>query len=745
MRRFLAVALVGFAGCVPAAPPTRVEAPKRVEPSEPAGAPVPPAKPVDDAPPVARRVDTIEHPFNVEVADPYRWMEGTDNPEFKAWLTAQGEYATKLLGKLPGRDTLRARVRELGLGVTAVFNVQIQGGRAIYSVLPAGAQLAKLATRDGATQRILIDPEKLGAADKHASLSAYSLSPNGKLVSYVIATGGGEKGELHVMDVATGKELTDATPRIWGEFPGSWLPDSSGYFYTQLAVPGAGADPMLNMICRLHKLGDADDRDLVVLGRSADTSLKLAPEEFPGVWVPPGTSWMLAFIGGAHSEQRVAIAKLAELDRKGTGKTPWKLVGGYDDAIEDAFPHGDRLFIRTYKGAPNRRLISVPLAAPDLAKARVDIAEDPEATMAYVSIARDALYVVHDVAGLARLSRWKWSGKPAVIALPEPGWIPDFATDMQADGATFQIESWLRPGRYVAYDMKKKTVAPIGLESSAREVSDRVVAEEVVAPNPDGTQVPLSILHLKGIALDGSHPTVVGAYAAYGVTQHPDFSATRLAWFERGGVAAICHARGGGEKGRKWQDDGSRDKKMNGIHDLIACAEYLVAHQYTVATRIAIEGGSMGGIIVGRAMTERPDLFGAVHIAVGALNPLRALAAENGANQKTELGDPETEAGFKSILAFDPYQHVKPNAAYPAVIFTIGLNDHRINPWMTGKMAARLQGSTTSRKPVIVRVEADAGHGVGSTRDQAFAERADDWAFMLAAFADPAFMPRAAR
>jgi len=226
----------------------------------------------------------------------------------------------------------------------------------------------------------------------------------------------------------------------------------------------------------------------------------------------------------------------------------------------------------------------------------------------------------------------------------------------------------------------------------------------------------------------------VYGYGAYGSSQSPGFSATRQAWIEKGGIIAVAHVRGGGERGRRWQDDGSRDKKMNGIADFIACGQYLVDHHYTQPSRLAAQGGSMGGILVGRTITERPDLFAAANIGVGFVNPLRLLAGENGANQKVELGDPATEAGYRGLYAMDPYLHVAANTAYPAVIFTIGLNDHRVPPWMSAKMAARLRASTTSDRPILVRVDSDSGHGIGNTRDQAFAERADVWAFFLAAF-----------
>lgn len=351
--------------------------------------------------------------------------------------------------------------------------------------------------------------------------------------------------------------------------------------------------------------------------------------------------------------------------------------------------------------------------------------------------ARDALYLRHLTNGLARMSRWAWRGKATRLVLPYDGWVPDLATDLARDGITFQIESWLKPGTYFAYDPAKKQLVANGLASSTTADVSGIVTEEVEATSADGTKVPLSIVRRNDLALDGSHPTIVHAYGAYGSSQLPGFASWRLAWIERGGVYAIAHIRGGGEKGRRWQDDGSREKKMNGVRDFIACGEYLVAKQYTTPNKLAATGGSMGGLLIGRVITERPELFAAAQISVGMVNPLRMLHAENGANQKGELGDPSTEAGYRSIFEMDPYHHVKAGTAYPAVIFTVGLNDHRVAPWMSSKMAARMRTATTSNQPILLRVDAAAGHGIGSTRDQAFAERADVWSFFLRTFGEP--------
>ncbi len=733
MRPLLALVVISSC-CPPMQEATTTPVKVTVAPPVVKPVPVPVAPPVPVGPPIARTVDTVDPQFGLAIADPYRWMEGLGNAEHDTWLRAHGDHAAKILAALPGRAKLYDRLRELGLGVSAVFNVQLAGKRTFHNTLPAGAQRHKLAVReaDGST-RVLIDPETLGDG---TALNAWTPSPDGTLVSYVISPGGGERGELHILDVATGKELADVIPRIWGEGAARWI-DSKRFFYSQLALPQAGVDPMVNMIERLHVIGQPVDTDIVVLGREATTTWKLATEEWPGVRVPRGSKWMMASAGGARADMRVAVAKLSELDSTGASKTPWRDVAGYADGIEGAMIHGERLYMVTSKGAPNRRIISVPLARPDLAKARVEIAEEADTPIDWFYGARDALYVVHMDKGLARLSRWPWRGKLERIALPSPGWIPDVATEHDQDGITFQIETWLRTGSYFRYDPKTKKVTPTGLASTTTLDPALFVAEQVEAKSLDGTMVPLSILSRVDRKAGAPQPTILFGYAGYGVSQLPGFGSSRMTWVDQGGVYAICHARGGGEKGRSWQDGGSRDKKLAGVQDFIACAEHLVATGYTSAAKLGAVGISMGGVLVGRAITERPDLFAAAWLGAPIVNPLRILAAENGANQKGELGDPETEAGYRALAAMDPVAAVKPNVAYPGVLFTLGLNDHRVAPWMASKMASRLLTSTTSKRPILLRVDGAAGHGVGNTRDQVFAERADVYAFFLAQFGEP--------
>jgi len=694
--------------------------------------------------PVARTVDVVEDAFGRRVADPYRWMEGRDNAEFDAWLRAQGGHAAKRLAALPQRDALHARVRELGLGSSAIGGPQLAGGRAFFFATGANEQLAKLVVREpDGRRRVLADPTKLGAGTgTHYSLNTFAPSPDGSLVAYNLAGGGGEITTVHVVDVATGKESPDVIDRIWGEFPVAWLNDATGFFYTQMAAPRAGVDPMQDMKVRLHRLGSPVADDPVVLGRGIGTTMTFGPEEFPFVEMERGADWLIASAGGARNEARIAVAKWSELDASGAGMTPWREVAKYEDEVEVAVVHGDRVLLLSRKDAPNRRLLSVEAASPDLARARVEIAEEPGAVLTGFAVARDAVYLKDLVVGRGRLRRAEFlhaSGAalspPVALTLPFDGTIDTLATEWSRDGATIEMQGWSRPQEQFAFDPRRgEAFVRTGVVATTVADPDAVVAEEVEVAGFDGERVPLSILRSRRFDPDGSHPTILYGYAAYGDSQTPWFSPTLSGWIERGGVFAVCHARGGGEKGYRWQADGSHARKMNGVRDVIACAEHLVAKGYTSPKKLAVLGGSMGGILMGRAITERPDLFAAAVIQVGVLNPIRILHAENGANQKAELGDPDTSDGFRDIWEIDSYQHVQDGVAYPAVLFTVGLNDARVAPWMTGKMAARMQAASSSGRPILVRVDGDSGHGIGDSRDQAYAQRADIWAFLLAQF-----------
>jgi prolyl oligopeptidase len=709
MKSFILIAVA----CVACSSPSPAVAPAQ-------GSAQPPA-------PVARTVDVVDHEFGITAPDPYRWMEGEPNAERDTWLDAQGKRAAQILANLPDREKLSTRLRELALGVSEVWGLRSAGGRLVYASRPAGAQVPRLATLDGGKERVLYDPG--GGWFGTRTLATFSLSPDGKLAAYGVADGT-EVGDLFVMDLATGEDLPGSIPRIWAETSAWWMPDGKAFFYRQMAEPQKGVDPMKNSVVKLHRLGTPIDKDPIILGRTTGSRFPMTDEEFPMVWMAADDpNWVFASAGGATNTSRLAVARAKDLDRSGAGKTPWVIIAGHEDGVEEWFPHGDRLYLSSFKGAPNRRLISVPLNKPDLRSARVELAEDPGGRTAFF-VARDALYIRRGTdLGLARIDRWAWGGTPEPLELGVAGWIASGTSDANADGFMFYLEGWTFPGAYYRYDPTTQQVQEVGL--ATKGVSPfPIVATEVEATSADGTKVPMSILHGENIVLDGTHPTIVEAYGAYGTPIYPYYSTTQVAWLERGGVYVVAHVRGGGEKGRQWQDDGSQQKKMNGVRDLIACGEYLIEHQYTTSAKLIATGQSMGGVLVGRAITERPDLFGVAHIGVGFVNPLRMLEGQNGANQIGELGDPSTETGYRSIFEMDPYQHIKPTT-YPTMLFTIGLNDSRVPVWMTGKMAARL-AAASPRSELLIRVDHENGHNGGYTRDSWLSEVADQWAFFLA-------------
>lgn len=738
MKRQVVVAASLFA-CSPSSSPVRTEAPAAPAAAAPsvAAAPAPPAP---SGPPRARTVDVTETRFGVTVADPYRWMEGNDNPELNAWLRAQAAWTRGYLDRIPGRDALLARIRELGHATGVATGAQRVGGKLIYFETAPGEQVAKIVVREGGKQRLVIEPARYETTGGHASIDAFAASPDGRKLAFNVSSAGGEVATLHIIDMATGVELADRVERLPGGLPVTWLPDSGGFFYTQKVAEAPGVDPMQNPQMRLHVLGGAAEHDPRILGSSVP-GLAVAANEWPIAVVTHSARWVLASISGAQSEERFVIAPLAAIDRSGRGRTPWQVVADYADGAAGAAIRGDRVYVRSYRGASNFRVVSLSAAHPDPANARVEIAEDPEATLVSIAAARDALYAVKSVNGRARLLRWPWRGQPVEVALPYDGWVDALEADPARDGVLFDEEGWTHPPGYHVYEPGKPVAAVEALAAVTNADFANIVAEEVEAVSRDGTRVPLSILRRKDIARDGARPAIVGGYGGYGISQRPSFSPTRLAWLERGGVAAICHVRGGGEKGQAWHTAGAHEHKINGIHDLEACAQALIDARLSSPAHLFAQGGSMGGVLVGRAITDRPELFAAANIAVGLVNPMRLRAAKNGPTQIPEVGDPDTEAGFHALAAMDPYHHVAA-AAYPATIFTVGLNDARVAPWMTGKMAARMQAHSTSGKPIAIRVDGDAGHGPGSTRDQAFAERADVWSFFLAASGDPGFTLR---
>jgi prolyl oligopeptidase len=693
----------------------------------------------DGLPPKARVAEVTDDYFGTPIVDPYRWME-SGGDELKQWMANQGQYTEHVLSALPGRTQLSARVRELSAETAVNVISAIAGPYTFHSKLAPGEPLGKLVVvgLDG-KERVLVDPSHLSGKTGHVSLNNSSPSFDGKLMAVNLAEGGGEITTIHIYDCATGQELPDRIERVWGEYPARWLNDGKRFFYTQMAPAKPGVDAMLGQRVFLHTVGKPTSEDTLILGPGTDQPFPISPAEFLYVSMAPASDWLIARAGGARPENRYAVAKLSDLRGE---RTPWRKVAEYADGVEQAQVVGNDLLLLSHDQAPNRRVLRVPLQKPDLTAARVLIAEDPNAPLQSFSVTKDAIYLVDLVNGRRLLRKLAHDAtQPVPVKLPYDGSVLNLVTNPSRDDWYLGLTSWTRLPRI--FHSKREGFEDTGLGVTSPADFSNIAVEEVEVTAEDGERVPLTILARKGLARDGSHPAILEGYGGYGMSSTPVNDVSRLAWLERGGVYAIAHVRGGGEKGERWHTAGQGQNKPRGIKDFQDCAEYLEKNGWTSAVYLAAYGGSMGGILIGRAITERPDLFKSAVISVGLLNALRYLQGNNGANQTAELqATPSTPEGFRTLLAMDAYQNIKPGVHYPAVMLAVGANDNRVSPWASAKFAARLQALAADSNPVLLRVQQDAGHGMGSTRDQAVAQIVDTWSFMLWQAGDPEFQPK---
>jgi prolyl oligopeptidase len=683
-------------------------------------------------PPVARIEPVRETFFGTTVTDPYRWMENPKDPEWEPFMRGQDAHARATLKSIPGRDVLARRVSELSAGAAVASNVQSAGGQVFYQVRPAGADSFKLAVRQGAdgAERILIDPTTMkGDGGVHVSLDWWSASPDGRHVVYGLSPAGSEDSVLHVMEVATQRVLAE---RIAGtQYAGpSWLPDGSGFFYSRVADPAAKGTVSyyLNGPRLLHRLGTDAKDDPVVMVRGKDPAVPIDEKEFPFVLASRrGDHAILLAQGGVRRENPIYVARLSDVL---AGRARWVKVCDIADEVVD-FAFDDRhLYLLSTRGADNGRVLRTPLDAPSLKDATVVVPEGPLVVEA-IAMARDGLYVKDLDGGYHTLRKLGADGRLAPVPLAWEGAMDGLSANPTEDGVWMDGSSWLLPFSVFRHDpaanrtVRVDLAPPPALDLSGYEVL------RLKARARDGTMVPLSVVQKKGLPRNGRNPAFVTAYGSYQISMNPFFSPRYLALMERGGVFAVAHVRGGGEFGKRWWKGGQKLNKPNTWRDLIDCCEHLIRERVAGKGTITIHGGSAGGITVGMALTERPDLFAGVISDVGVSNALRAEFGQNGPPNIDEFGTVKDADGFKGLLAMDALHHVKDGVRYPAVLLTIGMTDPRVDAWQGGKMVARLQKANRSRNPILLRVNFDAGHGLGSTRSQVDEERADEFAFVL--------------
>jgi prolyl oligopeptidase len=686
----------------------------------PSGPPAAPIKPVTDT------------YFGEQVVDPYRWMEDLKSPELLTWMKAQADYTRHQLDALPDRAPLLARIKQLDHVGDRVYGAQEWGGRWFYEKRPEGHDLPRLCVRDGLTgaERVLVDPEAMATGDKHFALDFTFPSPDGKLVVYGISPSGSEASVLHVMDVATGKALRDTIDRA--QFASvSWL-DARHFTYTRLqklAPDAPQTEKYKRATAYLHELGRDPDKDEALFGAGVVPTIAVKDTEIGMVGSPFGSRWVIAVPGdGVRNEFTMYAAPKASL---AGAKTPWRKIVDVSDEVTNFDIRGDDVYLLTHKDASRFKIVKTSLLKPDFAKAAVVMPES-DVVIRGLGVARDALYAPVLDRGIGKLR--KVTGSTAEdVPVPVAGALDDMFTRADRPGVIVTLAGWTVSPRIYTFDPKAKSFTDTKLAPPSPIDFSNVTSEEVNVTSKDGTKVPMSILRSKEFTKDGSHPTWLDGYGGYGISIDPSFSPVRLAWIERKGVFAFCHVRGGGELGEDWHKAGMLLNKHHTIEDMIACGEWLIGNGYTSSANLAGEGTSNGGITIGGAITEKPSLFAAALIRVGVSNPLRFEETQNVLNIP-EYGSVKTEEGLRGLLAMDPYLHVQDAVRYPAVLLTTGATDPRVAPWQVTKMAARLQAATVSGKPVLLRVDYDAGHGMGSTAEQRDEELADEEAFLLSQF-----------
>jgi prolyl oligopeptidase len=704
------------------------------------------------SPPVAPVKPVTDDYYGTKVVDPYRYMENLKDPQVEAWMKAQNDYTHAVLAKIPGREQLLARIRALDETVPQVQAARLPGDVYLIMKRLPSEILYKLYVRQGlnGADKLVVDPEQVKiAAENQAkgknAIQYFGPSLDNRYVGVGVAPGGSERDtEMHLFEAASGRELGDVVRRAWGGSP-IWLPGNRSFVYTKLQKlpPGAPATEIEQKVrTYLHVMGTEAEQDPAVFGYGVVPSISVDPTYMAAVAAPPNSAYALGFINsGVSPNSEFYIERLAEL---GKSNTAWRKLADFSDDVSDVEVHGDELYALTYKNALRYKVLRLDARHPDLASAET-VVPAGEAVVSAISPAQDALYVQLLDGGIHRILRVPHGPHPQVeeVSLPFKG-SAFLSTDPRLPGALLYVTSWNKAFRIYAYDPETKQATDTKLQPEGPyDNPTDVETVEVKVPSYDGTLVPLSITYPKNIKLDGSNPTLMGGYGAYGIPNLPDFDPMRLAWYEQGGVFAVCHVRGGGEFGEEWHLQGKQATKPNTWRDFNACAQYLIDNKYTSPSHLAGVGGSAGGILIGRAITDRPDLWGAAIDIVGCSDMLRAEDTANGLPNVPEFGSTKTEDGYKALYAMSAYHHIKDRTAYPSVLFETGYNDPRVDPWHMAKMTAALQAATSSGNPVLLRVEYEGGHGgIGGTEKQAQERLADEYSFLLWRFGAPGFQPK---
>ncbi|HXY33706.1 MAG TPA: prolyl oligopeptidase family serine peptidase [Planctomycetaceae bacterium] len=684
-------------------------------------------------PPAPKR-PVVDSYHGVNVTDDYRWLQNWNDPEVRKWSDEENAYARQYLDRLPGVPALRSRVTAIMEAKTISYaGVQYRKGHLFALKRQPPKQQPMLIVMPSAEAvdqaRVLVDPNVIDAKGSTA-IDWFAPSADGELVAVSLSHAGTESGDVHVYDVATGKQTDVVIPRVNSGTAGgdlAWTADGSGFYYTR--HPHAGERPAADLDfyqqIYFHKLGTPTATDRYELGQGFP---RVAESQ---IEVDDRTGYALV------TTQYGDGGEFEHFLRPPSGE--WKQITRFKDGIvQVVFGTGDRLYLVSRKGAPRGRIESIPVTDPDIARAKVVVPEGPDAIVTNFSVGKakivptaDRIYVEYQLGGPSELRVFDLDGKP----LPTPKQLPissiyDFVK-LEGNDILFGNTSYLAPPAFYHLHAAENQVEKTGLATvSPVDFNDVEVAREF-ATSKDGTKVPVNILFPKGTKRDGLNPTHLNGYGGFGISISPGFSAVRHVFFEHGFILAIANIRGGSEFGEAWHLAGNLTHKQNVFDDFAAAIEHLISRHYTSPAHLAIEGGSNGGLLMGATLTQHPDLMRCVVSHVGIYDMLRTEFSPNGAFNITEYGTVRDPAQFKALYAYSPYHHVKDGTKYPACLFLTGANDPRVDAMQSRKFVARLQAANASGEPILLRTSANTGHGLDSPLSERIAETVDVDAFLF--------------
>ena len=683
-------------------------------------------------------VKDVYHDTTLE--DPYRYMENLKDPEVVNWMKANTEYAESVLNSIPEKDKLLSKIKELDSRTASrISDVNITDDDTYYYLKTRPEdESGKLYVRDGygGSEKLLLDPEKYKEGEEVYTILSLAPNQKGDKVAVRLAPDGSENGELLILDKA-GNRLEKPLDLVEAF---GWIGDDH-VTYTKLnSAEISDMNRQLNLKSYLHQLGTPQAEDVVILSAEKNPGLEIKPEEIPIVFYDKDLDETFGVV--------VTVNKAAKLYMgEGDKQKPesWKQIASQEDEVSNVVNSEDALYYLSFKNAPNFKIVKSSMEKPAFSEGKVVVEEPESGPIDNLTTTKDGLFYTVKSNGVeTKLFFLPKDGQtPREIKLPfTAGSVGISSKGPKYRDLWVSLSGWTSPSKRFKYDLDTNNfeLQPLSTPADYPEL-ENLVAKEIMVTSHDGVQVPVSLVYNKNTKLNGENPTLLYGYGSYGASTGPFFSPLLLAYTLYDGIFVVPHVRGGGELGDDWHRAGQKLNKPNTWKDAIAAAEYLVEQGYTNPEKLTIMGGSAGGILVGRAITERPDLFTAAIPAVGAMNTVRMEESPNGRVNAPEFGTVKDAEEFKGLLEMDSYHHLRKGTEYPAALITSGMNDPRVIAWEPAKFAARMQVANASDKPILLHTDFDSGHGIGNQKSKTFENFANMFAFSLWQSEHPKFQP----